>query len=144
MLAEHIEDFLNVSALLASGVQFAVGVCTGASLSETVVRFAVYRLLSRYLGYINPAFVHILSSFHDDRLHPKFDEPESREQSAGAGSDDDNLRTALHVAVFRSDEIFILRFFINIYSDLEIDINSTLTCVYASFQHLDMIDAACI
>ena len=75
MLAEYIEYLVHIPALLASGIQLSVRVCTGSSFTETVVRFWVYPMLSADLCQVFLTFAHILTTLHDDRTQPQFYQP---------------------------------------------------------------------
>ena len=48
VLAEHIENLLRISAFLAAGIEFAVGVCACSAFAETIVGIRVYYIFAGY------------------------------------------------------------------------------------------------
>ena len=75
MLTEDAENLLSVAALLAAGVEFAVGVCACAALAKGVVALGVDALFGSDAGQVLLAVAHVLATLHHDGAQAQFDEP---------------------------------------------------------------------
>ena len=62
-LTEHAEDFLNIAALLRTGIELSVGISSGTAFAKRVVAFGIYLMLARNKGDVLAAFVYVLSAF---------------------------------------------------------------------------------
>ena len=81
MLTEHIQNFLNISPLLAAGVELAVRVCAGTTLAKAVVALRIYLLPLRYLRQVELALAHVLAPLHDDRTLAQLYETQGGEKT---------------------------------------------------------------
>ena len=66
-LAKDIQDLVDLTALLATGVELAIRICSGTSFTKTIIRFAVHFMLAADQGDIFLPFAHILPAFDYDR-----------------------------------------------------------------------------
>ena len=88
------------------------------------------------------AVAHVLSSFHHDGTQSQLYQPQCGKQSSGTCTHHYYLGAVLYLTVFRADEFFVMRNFIDIETHFQVDINSTLAGINTSFQDTDGMDGA--
>ena len=140
VLAEDVENLLDIAALLRTGVEFAVGIGACPTLSKTVVALAVHLLRLRNQGQILLALADILSTFQNDGTEAQLYQFQGGKESAGARPYDDDLLTVAHIGIFGMNIGVIGRLLIDIGTHLEIDEDGTLTGIDAAFQHPHMTE----
>ena len=82
VLAEHIPNFINIAALLAAGVELAVGVGSRPTLAKAVVALGIDFLCLGDKGQVALAGMDILATLDNDRAETMLNETEGCEQSA--------------------------------------------------------------
>ena len=75
MLAKHIQYLVYTAPLLASGVEFAVGIGTGTSFPETIVTLAIHFLCFGDERKVFLALSHILSALYHNGTKPLLYQP---------------------------------------------------------------------
>lgn len=137
VLAEHVQDFVGIAALLAAGVQFAVRVGSRTSLAETVVALAVHLMLTRDFRKVELTVAHVLSALHDDGTTTGLYQAQGGKQSARPGTDHNHLRRMLHITVLRAHELIAFRHFVHVHTHFQIDVYRALAGIDTAFQHPD-------
>ena len=93
VLAEPLQHGVDRPALLAAGVELAVGIGAGAALAETVVAVGVDDALAADAGHVDAARVDVLAALQHHRAHAQRDEAQCGEKAGGACAHDDGLRS---------------------------------------------------
>jgi hypothetical protein len=141
MLTEHPQYLVNGTAFLGAGIEFAVGVGACPTLAETIVALAVHLLGAGDHGQVFLAVMDILSPLQDDGTKAQLDEAQGGEESAGASTDNDNLRTVGHIMIGDGLEEVILDLLVDIHTEAKIDIDGTLTGIDGASQEPNAINA---
>ena len=134
-LAECIQHPLDASALFASRVELAVGVCTCSTLAEAIVRFGVHRMRTAYIGNVYLAGTHVLSALHHNGTQPLFNEFEGSKESCRACAHHNDTLCPAYFRVLLFHILVVLGLFVHIYPYGKIDIYCTLTRIDAATQH---------
>ena len=66
-LTEDIQNLLYITTFLASGIEFAITICTSSTLAKTVVRLIIHLLLGFDTCKVFLTLTHILTSFYNNR-----------------------------------------------------------------------------
>ena len=144
MLAEDIQNLIDISALLASGEELAIGVGPCPTFTKTIVRLGIYLMFARDTGNVGPSGVYVLSPLHDYRAEAQFYQTECGKQSAGACSDDNDLRPSLYVGIINTREFILWRHFVDEDPYAYVHINRALAGINAALQHSHAFDGACV
>ena len=88
---EGAKHTAHVASLGGTGVELAVAIGAGATLSETPVAVGVDALFAGQGGNVVLALLHGFSAFHDDGTDAVFQQPQRCEEAGRAGTDDDDL-----------------------------------------------------
>lgn len=144
MLAKHIQYLVYTAPLLASGVEFAVGIGTGTSFPETIVALAIHFLCFGDERKVFLALSHILSTLYHNGTKPLLYQPQGGKQSAGAGSHHNDRLPVPHIGIVGMHILVVLWQFIDIGTHLQIDENGALAGIHTFLQHTDMLECAYI
>ncbi|CDB09426.1 putative uncharacterized protein [Bacteroides sp. CAG:633] len=134
MLAEDVKYLVHIAALLATGVQLAVGVGSCATFAEAVVRLRVYRLRAAYLGKVFFAFAYVLAALYHNGAQSQFDEAQGGEESAGAGTYDDDLGATFYIVVYGVLVFVVFGHFVDVGTYGEVDKHCPLAGIDAPLQ----------
>ncbi len=99
MLAKYLQNLFDRTSFFAPGVQFTVGVCTGAAFTETIVGIRVDPSFPVYGYHIEPPAIDIFTTLEDDRLQSKLDKFQSSKQTGRAGTDHNHTGSRRNIAV---------------------------------------------
>ena len=104
MLTENVEDAIDISALLAARIEFAIGIGTCPTLTIAVVALGVDALGLGNLCQVGLALTDILTALHNDGAQTKFDETKGGKKSTRTLADNNNSWTARDVGVIDGDK----------------------------------------
>ena len=135
VLTEDIQNLVDVSSLLASCIEFSVGIRSCPSLAKTVVALAVNLVFARDSGDIVLAVANVLSALNHDRTKSKFYKTKRGEQSAGTCANNQDLRLAFDISVLGAHKLIVLRLLVNVGTNLKINHHGALTGIDTAFQH---------
>ena len=141
-LAEHAQDFLDVSALLRPGEQLAVGVGSRSAFAEGVVALGIHAVVARDAGYVLAPFMHVLAAFQHDGPPAQFDEAQGGKQSARAGTYHNDARGLAHVGVDHRLEVESGRHLVDVEVEAQVDVDGALAGVDASAADAQGLDGA--
>ena len=144
MLTEHIQNLVHTAAFLASGVEFAVGIGTGSSFSETVIALGIYLMLARDAGQIQFPVAHILSTLHHDWAIAQLYQTQGRKKSSGTGTHHNHTATTFHILIFRRHISLIRRLLVDVNPHLQVNVDGALTGINAFLQNAHPLDGAFI
>ena len=134
VLAEYIQNLVYTSSFLAAGVEFSVGVSSGAPFTKTVIGFRINFVFPADACQVGLAVAYVLSAFHNDRAQSEFDQTQGCKQSSRSGTYYDDLRFSFHIGIFGMHKFVIFRHFVDEYQYFQIDVNGPLACIDASLQ----------
>ena len=144
MLTEYIQDFVHITTLLATGVEFTVRIGSCTSFAKTVIAFRVYLVLTTNLSDIYFSLADILASLYHNGAKAKFYQSEGSKQTTRTGTYNDDLRLSLYIIINSAGELLVLWKFIDVKAYFQVDKNRALARIDASLQYTDCLDGACI
>ena len=144
VLAEDIQNLIDIATLLASGVELAVRIGTGTSFAKAIIAFGVNLVFATYLGNIHLPVAYVLATFHHNGAEAMLNQAQGCKQSARASTHDDDLRLAFHILVGGAHEFLVLRKFVDVEPYFQVHINGSLAGIDAPLQYTDGLDGACI
>jgi hypothetical protein len=100
VLAEYVQDAVCAAAFLASGVELAVGVCSGTALAKAVVGLRVDLVGTADGGNIDLAVVHVLAALYHYGAQSQFNQTQCCKETAGTGANHNHGRFVIDRAVF--------------------------------------------
>ena len=77
VLMKNVQNTVYIASFLASGVEFAIGISTGATLAEAVVAIAIHHSLASYFCKVGCTVFHVLASFEHYGLYAEFYQAQS-------------------------------------------------------------------
>ena len=134
MLTEHIENLLNRTTLLATGVELAIRIGTCPTLAKAIVALRVYLLRLGNLRQVFLALMNILSTFQDNGTQTQFYQSQSSKQTTRASTNHNDLRLVADIRIIHRNVFVILRLFVNIHPNFQIDKDGALTGINAATQ----------
>ncbi len=99
VLVEYSQHLFYRAALLAAGVQLAVGVCPGATLAETVIGIRVHLSLAAYGHHIAPAAVDVFAAFKHYGAYARLYQLESGKQSGRPCAHYNGFGSSFHTGI---------------------------------------------
>src|SRR5579871_5538222 len=90
-LNQQVQDTPDIAALRATGVQFAVAVCSRTAFTKTIIAFGVDDAIFIERGQIPASRTNILSAFQQHWPDTGFNESQGSKQPRGPRSDDHYL-----------------------------------------------------
>jgi hypothetical protein len=142
VLAEYVQDAVGAAAFLASGVELAVGICSCAALTETVVGLGVYLVGAAYGGYVDLAVVHVFAALKYYGAQTEFNQVECCKETAGAGANHNHGRFVIDRAVFNLGVLGFGRLLVYEYPQGQVYKNGALAGVDALLESADGRDGA--
>ena len=144
VLAEHVQNLLRGSALLAAGIQLSVGVSPRTAFAKAIVALAVHLLRAGNLCQVALAVVHVLAPLQHHWFQSQLNQFQGSKQSAGTSTHHHYLWFVCHVAI-GSRHIFIVgRHFVHVHTHLQVHVDGALAGIDALSQHPDVLDASCV
>ena len=144
MLAEDVEYLVHIAALLAAGIELAVGVGTRAAFAEAVVRLGIHGLRAADLGQVFLALAHVLAALHHHGAQAQLDEAQGGEEASGAGPHDDDLRAAFHVGIVRVLVFVVAGHFIDVGPHGEVHEDRPLAGIDAPLQDAGGVEGSLV
>ena len=144
VLAEDVEYLVHIAALLAAGVELAVGVGSRAAFAEAVVRLGVHGLCAADLGQVFLALAHVLAALHHHGAQAQLDEAQGGKEAAGTGTHDDDLRASFHVGVVRMLVFVVLGHFVDVGPHGEVHEDRPLAGVDAPLQDAGGVEGSLV
>ena len=135
VLAEDIENLLDVATLLAARIQLAIRIGTCPTLAKAVVALRVHLLGLGDERQVLLALTDILATLQNDGTQSEFDESQSSKESSRPCTHDDDLWPVAHIRILRMLILIVGRLFVDINTHLQIDEDSTLTGINAATQN---------
>ena len=99
MLNKTFQHVLDIAALVAAGVEFAVRVGACTPFPETPVAVGVHLLGASQLGDVVAAGVDRMTPFDDDGFQAKLQAAQGSEEACRASTDNNDLRAVVAVLV---------------------------------------------
>ena len=91
-------------------------------------------MVARDAGNVLLPFTHILATLHHDGAQTQLDETQGSKQPTRSGTDDDDLRTPLHLRIMCRHVRLILRLFVDVTTHLQVDVDGPLAGIDAPLQ----------
>ena len=134
MLTEHIENLLNRTTLLATGVELAIRIGTCPTLAKAIVALRVYLLRLGNLRQVFLALMHILTTFQDNGSQTQFYQSQGSKQATRTSTHHNDLWFIADIRIVHRDVFIILRLFVDIHAYFQIDKDGALTGIDAATQ----------
>ena len=135
VLAKHVENLIDITALLGASVELAIRIGACTTLAKAVVTFAVNLLSTGNSCQVLLTVVNILSPFQHNRTQAQLYQSEGCKQTTRSGSYDNNLGTTAHIAILCVLIFIISRHLVDIDTNLQIDKDGALAGINAALQN---------
>ena len=144
VLAEDVEYLVHIAALLAAGVELAVGVGSRTTFAEAVVRLRVHGLGAADLCQVFLTLAHVLATLHHHGAQAQLDEAQGGKEATGAGTHNDDLRTTFHIGVVRVLVFVVAGHFVDVGPHGEVHEDRPLAGVDAPLQDAGGVEGSLV
>ena len=97
MLTEHIQDFIRITTFFTTCIELTIRIGTSPTLAKTVVALSIHLLRLGDIRQIFLPFMHIFTSFQNDRTQSELNQSQRCKQTTRTSSNHNHLRTPLHI-----------------------------------------------
>ena len=137
VLYEYFQDTVGISPFLAACIEFAVAVRACAALAKGIVALGIHLLVGAYACHIFLPLSHILSALDDHGAQTQFDEAQCSKESSRTSSHHQHTSLLAYIPVLNGAEEHLFGLFVQIDPYGEVDIDVSLSGIYAPPQYPD-------
>ena len=133
VLNKDLQDAVGIAAFLASRIELSVAIGSCPTLAKAIIALGVNVLFRPDAGNVFLPFTNILATLYHNRFQSKFNETQSRKQSARTSAHNNDRRPFAHIFIDVGLKVLQRRLLAHISPYSQIDENGSLASINTTF-----------